>query len=248
MSVRRIVAIGGGALQPELENFALERYVLDACGAARPRLLFVATASGEQPDLIARFAESYGALGAELRVLRFFRRTLADLRAEALEADAIHVGGGNTRSMLAVWREWGFDAILREAWERGVLLCGSSAGSICWFESGLTDSVAGTLGPLAALGFLTGSHCPHYDGEPERRPRYRELVGCGALPAGYACDDGAALVFENDALAEVVAAKPNARAYRVERDGAAARESALDVRRLAPVPGTRPAVHRSRIV
>jgi peptidase E len=224
----QIVAIGGGVLVPETGNFALERYVLDACGAAKPRVAFVPTASGDDAGYVARFFESYAALGAAVEVLRFFRRTPEDLRAFIFSFDVVHVGGGNTRSMLAVWRHWEFDAILREAWQRGIVLGGSSAGAICWFEGGLTDSTAGELQAMPCLGFLEGSYCPHYDGEPERRPTYRRLVAAGTIADGYACDDGAALHFEGTRLLRAVAGRPNARAYRVENRAGKAVETPLD--------------------
>ncbi len=225
---RRIVGIGGAVLAPDNGNFKLERYILDACGSARPRVLFVPTASGDDVGYVARFFESYARFGVELDVLRFFRRTPADLREFVFGFDVVHVGGGNTRSMLAVWRHWGFDAVVREAWQRGILLCGSSAGSLCWFEQGLTDSVAGDLTPMQGLGLLPGSNCPHYDGEAERRPAYRRLVGDGTLVPGFACDDGAGLHFVGETLARVVSSRPNARAYRVERAGDAGRETPLE--------------------
>jgi peptidase E len=148
---------------------------------------------------------------------------VVDIEAFLLDQDVIYVGGGNTASMLAVWRTHGVDRALRRAGEAGIVLAGLSAGSLCWFESGTTDS----FGPLAAfhggLGFLPGSHSPHYDAEPERRPTYHDLIGRGALPDGLAADDGAALVFRGTDLAEVVASRPAARGYRVERraDGGA---------------------------
>ena len=126
------------------------------------------------------------------------------------------MSGGNTANMLAIWRVHGFDRILREAWEAGVVLTGGSAGMICWFEAAVTDSFGPQLEGLRdGLGFLPGSACPHYDGEERRRPRYRELVD-GGFPAGIAADDGVAVRFEGSELAEVVTARPGATAYRVE--------------------------------
>lgn len=233
MSVpRHIVAIGGGVLMPDGANVKLERYTLDASGKEKPRVAFVPTASGDDPIYIARFYETYGRLGVPVDVLRFFRRTPADLRAYLFEFDVVHVGGGNTRSMLAVWRHYGFDAVLREAWERGIVLCGSSAGSLCWFAAGVTDSIAGELTTTGGLGFVAGSNCPHYDGEVERRPAYHRLVASGMLAAGIACDDGAAVHVTGDGVVRVVAALPNARAYRVECDADGVREDALDTRAL----------------
>jgi peptidase E len=204
------------------------RYVLDVSGKPKPRVCFVPTASGEALPVMSAFYEIYGRFGLELDVLHFFRRTPQDLRAYLFAFDVVHVGGGNTVSMLAVWRHWGFDAVLREAWERGIVLCGSSAGSICWFEEGLTDSVAGDLIPMECLGFLGGSNCPHYDGEKDRRPFYQRLVGSGEMRAGIACDDGVALHYEDETLHAIVSAQPSARAYRVEREADAAKETPLD--------------------
>ncbi len=225
--------MGGGVLVPETGNVALEAYVLDLCGAQKPRVAFVPTASGDDASYVARFYDAYGRFGVAMDVLRFFRRTPDDLRAYLFAFDVVHVGGGNTRSMLAVWRHWGFDAVIREAWERGIVLCGSSAGSICWFEAGLTDSLAGELTAMSGLGFLPGSTCPHYDGEAERRPAYRRLVGSGALAEGIACDDGVGLHFHGTTLAGVVASRPDARAYSVTRAAnGEALETPLAVRRL----------------
>lgn len=153
---------------------------------------------------------------AEASWLRLFERDGRDLRTFILGQDVVYVGGGNTANMLAIWRLHGVDAILREAWEAGIILAGLSAGSLCWFEAGSTDSFGPGLAPLHdGLGFLPGSHCPHYDGEALRRPSYQRLVADG-LAAGYAADDGAALHFVGTELAEVVTSRPAACAYRVE--------------------------------
>ena len=228
----QIVAIGGAVLVPDTGNAKLERYILDATGKTNPRVCFVPTASGDDVTYVARYFEAYARFGVRADVLRFFRRTPDDLRAFLFDFDVVHVGGGNTRSMLAVWEQWGFGAVLREAWERGIVLCGSSAGAICWFEGGVTDSLASALTAMPCLGFLPGSACPHYDGEAERRPAYRRLVATGAIAPGIALDDGVAVHARGTALETFVSSRPNARAYRLERDGDAARETALDVRYL----------------
>jgi peptidase E len=131
--------------------------------------------------------------------------------------DVIYVGGGNTKSMLALWREWGLDVILREAWQAGVILAGLSAGSICWFEAGVTDSIPGDLTVLPCLGFLPGSNCPHYDGEAARRPAYQRFVAEGEIADGYAADDGVGLHYIGTGLERVISSRPEAKAYRVER-------------------------------
>ena len=200
--------MGGAALGTPLDDFVL--------GLARgPRVCFVPTASSESPEFVIRFYETY-ARKAEPTHLSFFPWPPEELRELVLSQDVIYVGGGNTANMLAVWRVHGMDAALRVAWEEGVILCGSSAGMICWFEAGVTDSFGPQLeGMRDGLGFLLGSACPHYDGEELRRPRYRELVAAG-FPPGYAADDGVGLHFVGTELAEVVTAEPGKRAYRVE--------------------------------
>jgi peptidase E len=205
---RQIVAMGGAALGTPLDDFVL--------GLARgPRVCFVPTASSESPELVIRFYETY-ARKAKPTHLSFVPWPPEELREFVLSQDLIYVGGGNTANMLAVWRVHGMDAALRDAWEDGVVLCGSSAGMICWFEAGVTDSFGPQLeGMRDGLGFIPGSACPHYDGEELRRPRYRELVVAG-FPPGYAAEDGVALHFVGERLTDVVTAVPDKRAYRVE--------------------------------
>ncbi|MEW5876432.1 MAG: peptidase E, partial [Candidatus Zixiibacteriota bacterium] len=159
----------------------------------------------------------------------FFRRTPADLRSYLLRQDVIYVGGGNTRSMLAVWREWGLPDILCEAWESGVVLAGRSAGAICWFQQGVTDSVADQLLPLDCLGFLTGSCCPHYDGEKDRRPSYHRLLLNGHIAPGIAIDDGVGVHFRGTAPCRVVTSRENATAYQVRVEDGAVREEPLPI-------------------
>jgi peptidase E len=177
----------------------------------------VPTASGDADGYITNFYSAF-APHAEASHLALFVRMIDDLEPFLLRQDVIYVGGGNTANMLAVWRVHGVDHIMVRAWEAGIVLTGLSAGSICWFEGGTTDSFGTGLAALpGGLGLLPGSHSPHYDGEPERRPTYHRLIAEGALPDGYAADDGAALVFRGTELAEVVASRPAARAYRVTR-------------------------------
>ena len=220
MTDSTIVAMGGGGFGDKGLETPLDAYILSLArsvrGHARPRLCYVPTANGDSVVNIARFYTAF-AHRTEASHLSLFDRTVLDLESFVLGQDAIYVGGGNTANMLAVWRVHGLDRILRRAWDDGVVMAGRSAGSICWFEGGTTDSFGG-LDPLPdGLGFLAGSHSPHYDGEPERRPTYQRLVASGELPPRVAADDGAALVFRGTELAEVVAERPEARAYRVER-------------------------------
>ena len=219
MAERQIVACGGFAVGTALFDFAL--------GLARGRrVLYVPTASMEDPGGIVRIYEALRGT-AEVTHLRFNPWPPEDLRDIVLGHDLIYVGGGNTANMLAVWRVHGFDDVLREAWDTGIVLSGSSAGMICWFEAGVTDSFGAQLdGMRDGLGFLHGSACPHYDGEELRRPRYRELVD-GGFPAGYAADDGVGLHFVGTELREVVTLREGATAYRVEPDSELTLEARL---------------------
>jgi peptidase E len=212
--------MGGGGFSMEPENPLLDDAVLDlarrARGVDRPRACFIATASGDAETYITAFHAAFDGR-AEASHLTLFARTIDDIDGFLGDQDVVYVGGGNTVNMLAIWRIHGVDRALQRAWEAGVVMAGLSAGSLCWFEGGTTDSFGPTLAPIEdGLGFVAGSHCPHYDGEPGRRPLYQRLIAEGRLPAGYAADDGAALVFQDGDLHAVVASRPAARAYRVE--------------------------------
>ena len=223
---RQIFGIGGTPDAPE-QTAALLRHAVSLTGKERPRVLHVPTAVGDDAERVVLFYERFAGLG-ELSHLRFFPWPPDDLRELVLSQDAVSVGGGNAANMLAIWRVHGFDAILREAWEAGVLLFGVSAGMVCWFEAFVTDSFGPQLEGLRdGLGFLAGSACPHYDGEELRRPRFRELVD-GGFPEGIAADDGVGLHYVGTELRDVVTCRPGATAYRVTRDG----EEPLDAREI----------------
>ena len=214
------MAIGGGSFLEEPENPRLDRFVLSLARSSPPRVCFVPTASGDSERYVANFYRAFAALDCRPSDLGLFDRGIEDLEAFVLAQGVVYVGGGNPASLLAVWRAHGLDAILRRAWAEGVVLCGISAGMNCWFEQSLTDSFGPQLAPLHdGLGLVAGSACPHYDGEEQRRPTYRQLVTSGELLPGWAADDGAALVFAGTQLAEVVSSRPEAAAYRVEGDG-----------------------------
>ncbi len=219
----------------EPENLLLDRFVLSIARSSPPRVCFVPTASGDAEGYVARFYRGFASLDCRPTDLQLFDRTIGDLESFVLEQDVIYVGGGNTASMLAVWRAHGLDRILRRAWEEGVVMCGLSAGMNCWFAESVTDSFdRATLAPLHdGLSLLGGSACPHYDGEEQRRPTFRRLVADGELGDGWAADDGAGLVFAGQELMEVVSSRPDACGYRVERTaGGGVSELALPVRYL----------------
>jgi len=229
---RQIIAMGGGALPAELDNLLLVRYFLAQTRRRKPKVAFIGAAGGDSDAGRLRFYAGFSQFECRPAHLPLFARTPRDLESFVLEQDAIFVGGGNTRSMLAVWRDWGLDRHLRTAWERGVVLGGGSAGSICWFEHGVTDSIAGPLTTLPCLGFLAGSNCPHYDSEPLRRPAFRKLIASGTLPDGVAADDGVALHYIDGRLARVVSSRSRAKGYRLTRVGKRAVERALATRYL----------------
>jgi len=228
LSTRQIVAIGGAGLSRESDNLLLEEYLLKLVNKEKPKICFVPTASGDAQSYIDRFDASCAQLPCTPSHLLLFRLETADLRSFVLDQDIIYVGGGNTKNLLALWKEWGLDSIIREAWERGVILAGWSAGSICWFEEGVTDSFPGELTALRCLGFLKGSNCPHYDGEPERKPSYHRLLAEGLIGEGYAADDGVALHFLGTRLEKIVSSRPHAKAYRLEKVGEAVKENPLE--------------------
>jgi dipeptidase E len=211
MAEQQIVAMGGGGTSAAVlaEVFAL-------AGPDRARLLYVGTASAEDPrNALIMYERARGQ--AEVTPLKFFPWPPAGLRELTLAQDVIFVGGGSTANMLAIWRVHGFDRILREAWEQGIVLSGSSAGMICWFEASVTDSFGPQLAAMRdGLGFLPGSACPHYDDEELRRPFYRDAVERG-FPAGYAADSGVGLHFVGTELVEVISPREGATGYRVER-------------------------------
>jgi peptidase E len=213
--MKQIIAMGGFSLEPERQ--ALERYILAQTGKSRPSVCFFPHATADPVNYTLRFYESAAHLDCRPSHLSLFSPPTADLESFLLEKDVIYVGGGNTKSMLALWREWGIVDILRKAWERGIVLAGVSAGAICWFEQGLTDSIPGPYTALRCTGFLAGSCSPHYDGEVERRPRYHALMLRDEILPGYGVEDGAALHFVNGDLRSVVSSRPNAKAYRVEK-------------------------------
>jgi dipeptidase E len=227
-----ILAIGGAAIPENLDNLLLIKYFLSLTKKKKPRVCFIGAAHGDADMGRLRFYVGFSQFNCTPTHLPLFARTPRDLESFVMGHDAIYIGGGNTRSMLAVWREWSLDVHLRQAWERGIVLGGASAGSICWFEQGVTDSIAGPLTGLDCLGFLPGSNCPHYDSEPLRRPTYRKMVASGKILVGVAADDGAALHYVDGKLQYAVASRPRAKAYRLKRVGKRAIETTLPTRYL----------------
>ncbi|QHA90813.1 peptidase E [Bacillus sp. N1-1] len=215
--MKQIIAMGGGGFSMEPDNPLLDRYILKQSLSKQPKICFIPTASGDADGYIAKF---YAFFEKELCVpshLSLFKPPVQDLEAFLLSQDILYVGGGNTKNLLALWKEWGLDQIMRKAWEKGIVLAGISAGAICWFEKGVTDSFGDELHALECLGFLPGSSCPHFDGEEKRRSAYHELIDSRHMQPGIALDDGAAVHYVDKTIKVVVSSRKEAYAYKVER-------------------------------
>jgi len=225
MSMRppQIVAFGGGGFSMEAGNPLLDEYVLEATGVDRPKVCFVPTASGDADHYIVRFYRRFSGV-AETSHISLFRRDKGNgaiegnLEEHLLKQDLIYVGGGSVLSLLGTWRAHGVDTMLKRAWRRGVMLCGLSAGSLCWFSEAIT-AFHGPPEVIRGIGLLPHSNCVHYDGEAQRGEYYRRMVAEGLMREGYAAEDGVALHFEGRELLRAVSSRPKARAFRVSADG-----------------------------
>ena len=211
-ATRKILIAGGGF------QTAFIRYMAALTGRPRPRICYLPTASADSAANKIAFYGYCASLGVEPYVQDSFIESLSQTKGwdeVLLSMDAILVSGGNTLNQQAIWKAQGIDIVLREAWDRGIVLGGASAGSLCWFEEGTSDSRPKALSVVQCLGFLPGSHSPHYDAEAGRRPMYHQLIGAGTLKPGYACDNDAGIYFENGEIARVVASRDGAKVYYV---------------------------------
>ncbi|MET3695840.1 peptidase E [Bacillus oleivorans] len=213
--MRQIIALGGGGFSMEPENPLLDTYILKQSKKENPKICFLPTASGDSEDYISRFYSFFNKQQCLPFHLSLFRPPTRDIESFILEKDIIYIGGGNTKNLLALWKEWGLDNILKKAWNQGIVLAGISAGSLCWFEEGITDSFGDKLEPITCLGFLKGSNCPHYDGEMERRPAYQNFIKSKQIQSGIAADDGVAIHYNDQEIFKIVGSRPHANAYRV---------------------------------
>jgi aminopeptidase N len=192
----QIIAIGGGGFGRNPNHRKIEKYILELTGKEKPNVVFFPTASAENQAYIIQFYKCFTKMSCEPSHVTFFQRT-PRLDSIINKADVIYVGGGNTKSMLAVWQEWKLDKLLLKAYNNGKILCGVSAGAICWFEQGITDSWASNLNVMDCLGFLPEMACPHYQEEKDRRPDVHKMLKQGKCGPGWAIDGGAAIHFNN---------------------------------------------------
>ncbi len=233
---RQIVSFGGGGFSMEAANTLLDDYVLSLSGKERPRVCFIPTASGDADHYVARFYRAFSAERCIPSHISLFRRERGaeNLQAHLLAQDLIYVGGGSVISLLGTWRAHGLDRMLRSAWEHGVILCGLSAGSLCWYSEGVT-SFHGEVKRYRGLGLLPWSNCVHYGDEDGRREAYHAHLQAGMCP-GYAASDGAALHFVGPRMVGAVASRPKARAWCVGDRGEAISEKPLPIRYLGEPP------------
>ena len=213
---KQIIAMGGGGWGMEPDNPLLDRYIYGLSDKKEPKICFLPTASGDSEQYIERFYKHFAPKPVHLSHLSLFEPPTADLETLILSQDIIYVGGGNTKNLIALWQEWQLDNILWEAWHKGIILCGVSAGSICWFDRGVSDSIPGKRISLKCLGFLPYSNCPHYNWEAYKTG-YHTLLSEGLIDSGYAADDGVALHFIGDRLTNIVSSHPEAKAYHLEK-------------------------------
>jgi dipeptidase E len=209
---RKILIAGGGF------NTAFIRYMAQLTGKPRPKICYLPTASADSPSGIVSFFRSCAPLNVEACAQESFiasPRQTQSWEEVFLSMDGIVCSGGNTLNQQAIWKAQGIDLVLRQAWDRGIVLGGASAGSLCWFEEGTTDSRPKVLTTVQCLGFLKGSHSPHYDREVDRRPLYQKLIGSGQMKAGYACDNDAGIYFEDNEVKRVVSTRAEAKVYYV---------------------------------
>ena len=212
---RNIIAIGGGGFGANPGQGIIEKYILKQTKKKNPKICFIPTATGDNEAYKVNYYSTFTNLDCCPSHLDFFKRT-PDLNDLILNQDAIFVGGGNTKSMLAVWREWGLDKILKKAYLNGTLMSGVSAGAICWFQNGITDSWASNLKMMPCLNFIKGTCCPHYDEEPERKPAVKNFLLRNKVKNVYAVDGGAALHIKDEKIFKSVIFKKNKSSYLVD--------------------------------
>ena len=215
---RDIIAIGGGGFGANPGQGIIEKYILKQTKKKNPKICFIPTATGDNEAYKVNFYSTFTNLNCCPSHLDFFKRT-PDLNDLILNQDAIFVGGGNTKSMLAVWKEWGLDKILKKAYREGVVMSGVSAGAICWFQNGITDSWASNLKVMPCLNFIKGTCCPHYDEEPERRPAVKKLLLSNKTKDVFAVDGGAALHIKDEKIFKSVVFRNEKSSYLVSYDG-----------------------------
>jgi peptidase E len=212
-TTRKLFAFGGGS------DKVILKYIIRLTRKDNPKICFVPTATGDSPNSILGWYGLTEGLPMRPYVMRAFINsytTKESFEEILMKMDAVFVGGGNTLNMVSVWKSQGIDLALRKAYDSGILMTGASAGSLCWFESGTTDSRPKELTKVECLGWIKASHCPHYNVEEFRRPTYHDLISRKELSPGYACDNQSGVYFENEKLVNCVSSNPKSKSYYVD--------------------------------
>ena len=210
---RQIIALGGGGFTHETKNTLLDDYILNQSSKETPKICFIGTASGDAEDYIQKFYNCYQTKACTPSHISLFKDNIKNIETHIFDQDIIFVGAGNTRNLLALWKEWGLDKLIIKAYAQGIILSGVHAGSMCWFDEGLSGSDQNNLSKLTCLRILEGSSCPHFDTEPTHRDIYKKMIEKGEIKSGIACDKGVAIHFVNEKLEKIVSSKRNKHAY-----------------------------------
>ena len=211
---RNIISIGGGGFRANPGQGIIEEYILKQTKKKKPNICFIPTATGDNEAYKVNYYATFSKLQCNPTHLDFFKRT-PDLNKLISTQDAIFVGGGNTKSMLAVWKEWRLDKLLKKAYKQGTVMSGVSAGAICWFENGITDSWAADLKIMPCMNFIKGTCCPHYDEEPQRKPAVKKLILANKVKNIFAVDGGVALHIKNEKNFKSVVFRKDKNSYEV---------------------------------
>ncbi len=224
---KNIIAIGGGGFGRSNTSYLIEKYLLNISDSKCPKICFLPTATGDNDNYIVRFYSIFTRFNCIPSHIEFFKRT-TDLYNHIMMQDVVFVGGGNTKSMLAIWNDWGMSELLNEAYNEGVVMSGVSAGAICWFTSGITDSWDNELRILPCLDFIRGTCCPHYDEEPSRIPYVKKILLEQKVPNCFSIEGGAAMHFIDGKPFKNVSFKNNKNTYNVYQINNSIIESPFD--------------------
>ena len=228
---KHIIAIGGGGFGRDSYSNLIEKYIINLSDKVTPKICFLPTATGDNDNYIVRFYSVFTRLNCIPSHIDFFRRTI-DINDHIMNQDIVFVGGGNTKSMLAVWNDWNMNSILKKAYESGVVMSGVSAGAICWFTSGVTDSWENELNILPCLDFIKGTCCPHYDEEPSRIPYVKKILNEGKVSSCISIEGGSALHFINGKPFKNISFRDNKNSYNVFLENSLIIEKAYPVLQL----------------
>ena len=211
---KHIVSIGGGGFGRNSSSNLIEKYILNLSAKNTPKICFLPTATGDNDSYIVRFYSVFNRLNCKPSHIEFFKRT-TNIKKSIMDQDVVFVGGGNTKSMLAIWNDWGMSDLLKDAYNEGVIMSGVSAGAICWFTNGITDSWDKELRILPCLDFISGTCCPHYDEEPSRIPFVKKILLEENVTHCISIEGGSAMHFINGKPFKNVSFKNNKNTYNV---------------------------------